>query len=144
VNQIEKDLNRSLFDDELNRLSKILPSVQERVETLNDLTPQVVFLLDEPFVINSEEWDSVNSEDSQIYLQGIRQKFKDLTDFTLENIEVIMRETLQELDVKTKIGFQATRVAITGTKISPPLFESIYSLGKEASLARLAETIEKL
>ena len=144
VNQIEKDLNRSLFDDELNRLSKILPSVQERVETLNDLTPQVVFLLDEPFVINSEEWDSVNSEDSQIYLQGIRQKFKDLTDFTLENIEVIMRETLEELDVKTKIGFQATRVAITGTKISPPLFESIYSLGKEASLARLAETIEKL
>ena len=108
------------------------------------MTPQVVFLLDEPFVINSEEWDSVNSEDSQIYLQGIRQKFKDLTDFTLENIEVIMRETLQELDVKTKIGFQATRVAITGTKISPPLFESIYSLGKEASLARLAETIEKL
>jgi glutamyl-tRNA synthetase len=144
VNQIEKDLNRSLFDDELNRLSKILPSVQERVETLNDLTPQVVFLLDEPFVINSEEWDSVNSEDSQIYLQGIRQKFKDLTDFTLENIEVIMRETLEELDVKTKIGFQATRVAITGTKISPPLFVSIYSLGKEASLARLAETIEKL
>ena len=55
-----------------------------------------------------------------------------------------MRETIKELDIKTKIGFQATRVAITGTKISPPLFESIYSLGKETSIARLAETIEKL
>ena len=55
-----------------------------------------------------------------------------------------MRETLKDLDLKTKVGFQATRVAVTGTKISPPLFESIHSLGKEASLARLAETIEKL
>ena len=49
-----------------------------------------------------------------------------------------------ELDVKTKIGFQSTRVAITGTKISPPLFESIFALGKETYIARLAESIEKL
>ena len=144
INQIEKDINRPFFSDELNRVSKILPSVQERIETLNDLTPQIIFLLDEPFVINSEDWDSVNSEEAQSYLESIREKFKVLTDFSIENIESIMRETIKELDIKTKIGFQATRVAITGTKISPPLFESIYSLGKETSIARLAETIEKL
>ena len=108
------------------------------------MTPQIIFLLDEPFVINSEDWDSVNSEEAQSYLESIREKFKVLTDFSIENIESIMRETIKELDIKTKIGFQATRVAITGTKISPPLFESIYSLGKETSIARLAETIEKL
>ena len=108
------------------------------------MTPQILFLLDEPFVINSEDWDSVNSEEAQSYLESIREKFKVLTDFSIENIESIMRETIKELDIKTKIGFQATRVAITGTKISPPLFESIYSLGKETSIARLAETIEKL
>ena len=144
INQIEKDINRPFFSDELNRVSKILSSVQERIETLNDLTPQIIFLLDEPFVINSEDWDSVNSEEAQSYLESIREKFKVLTDFSIENIESIMRETIKELDIKTKIGFQATRVAITGTKISPPLFESIYSLGKETSIARLAETIEKL
>ena len=144
INQIENDLNRTLFTDELNRLTKILPSVQERIETLNDLTPQVLFLLDEPFVVNSEEWDSVNSAEAQSYLENIREKFKDLEEFSLENIELVMREALKDLDIKTKIGFQATRVSVTGTKISPPLFESIHSLGKEASLARLAETIEKL
>ena len=133
--RIEKDINRPFFSDELNRVSKILPSVQERIETLNDLTPQIIFLLDEPFVINSEDWDSVNSEEAQSYLESIREKFKVLTDFSIENIESIMRETIKELDIKTKIGFQATRVAITGTKISPPLFESIYSLGKETSIA---------
>src|SRR5210317_959706 len=122
INQIEKDISRNLFTDELNRLTKILPSVQERIETLNDLTPQVLFLLDEPFVVDSDEWNSVNSDEAQSYLEYIREKFKGLEVFSLENIELIMRETLKELDLKTKVGFQATRVAITGTKISPPLF----------------------
>ena len=55
-----------------------------------------------------------------------------------------MRKTLEEINVKTKVGFQAARVSITGTKISPPLFESIFALGREAVIARLAESIEKL
>ena len=50
----------------------------------------------------------------------------------------------QVLDIKPKIGFQITRVAVTGTKISPPLFESIYALGKETVIARLAESIVDL
>ena len=55
-----------------------------------------------------------------------------------------MREELKDMEIKPKVGFQITRVSITGTKISPPLFESIYALGKEGTIARLAETIEKL
>jgi len=55
-----------------------------------------------------------------------------------------MRKALEELELKTKVGFQSTRVAITGTKISPPLFESIFALGRETCIARLAESIEKL
>ena len=52
--------------------------------------------------------------------------------------------TLEELDINTRVGFQSARVAVTGTKISPPLFESIFALGKETTIARLAESIEKL
>ena len=55
-----------------------------------------------------------------------------------------MREELKNKEMKPKIGFQITRVSLTGTKVSPPLFESIYALGKDAVLARLAESIEKL
>ena len=111
---------------------------------MNDLFGQVQFLIDEPFILNKEDWESVNSEEAQKYLVTIRDKFITLDDFNLNVIEDLMRETLEELDVKTKIGFQSTRVAITGTKISPPLFESIFALGKETCIARLAESIEKL
>ena len=144
LTKVEEDLNRTLFPEEIERLNKILPSVQERVETMNDLQAQVLFLLDEPFLINQDEWDTVNSEEAQKYLNTIRKQFIDLEEFNLENIESVMRTALEELEIKTKVGFQSTRVAITGTKISPPLFESIFALGKETCTARLAESIEKL
>ena len=144
LSQIGKDLNRELFNEETERLNIILPSVQERIETMNDLYDQVSFLLDEPFLVNDQEWESVNSIEAQKYLNIIRNKFIELDEFNLENIESLMRNVLEEEEIKTKVGFQSTRVAITGTKISPPLFESIFALGKETSIARLTESIEKL
>ena len=144
ISYIQKTLSRDLFEDELLRLNKILPSVQERIESMVDITAQVMFLLDEPYEVNSEEWNSVNSEEAQEYLFELRNELISLEDFTLSNIEETMRSLLKKLDLKPKVGFQATRVAITGTKISPPLFESIYALGRETSIARLAESIEKL
>ena len=144
ISYIQKTLSRDLFEDELLRLNKILPSVQERIESMVDIAAQVMFLLDEPYEVNSEEWNSVNSEEAQEYLFELRNELISLEDFTLSNIEETMRSLLKKLDLKPKVGFQATRVAITGTKISPPLFESIYALGRETSIARLAESIEKL
>ena len=142
--QIENDIQRDLFDEEKSRLSIIFPSVQERIETLADLTQQVMFLIDEPFVVDELDWQDVNNEEAQKYLFSLREEFINLDNFSLESIEMIMRKTLEEINVKTKVGFQAARVSITGTKISPPLFESIFALGREAVIARLAESIEKL
>ena len=144
LSQIENDIQRSLFDDEKSRLLKIFPSVQERIETLADLTQQVMFLIDEPFVVDELDWQDVNNEEAQKYLFLLREEFIKLDNFSLDSIEIVMRKTLEEINVKTKIGFQAARVSITGTKISPPLFESIFALGREAVIARLAESIEKL
>ena len=144
LSQIENDIQRSLFDEEKSRLLKIFPSVQERIETLADLTQQVMFLIDEPFVVDELDWQDVNNEEAQKYLFSLREEFINLDNFSLDSIEIVMRKTLEEINVKTKIGFQAARVSITGTKISPPLFESIFALGREAVIARLAESIEKL
>ena len=144
TDNISASLGREIFQEELERINIILPVVQERLETLNDITDQIKFLLDEPFTVNTEEWNGVNSENVQNYLKNIRENFKLMEKFDLENIESMMREELNELNMKPKEGFQATRIAVTGTKISPPLFESIFALGKSATIARLAEMIENL
>ena len=144
TDNISASLGREIFKEELERINIILPVVQERLETLNDITDQIKFLLDEPFTVNTEEWNGVNSENVQNYLKIIRENFKLMEKFDLENIENMMRDELKVLNMKPKEGFQATRIAVTGTKISPPLFESIFALGKPATIARLAEMIENL
>ena len=144
IESIQKSISRELFDEELNRLEKITNSVQERLETMNDINEQVKFLLDEPFKVNSKDWESVNTIEGQKYMTNVRNKFISAKSFELHDIEEIMRIELKELDIKPKIGFQITRVAITGTKISPPLFESMYALGKETTISRMAESIEDL
>ena len=110
LSQIENDIQRSLFDDEKSRLLKIFPSVQERIETLADLTQQVMFLIDEPFVVDELDWQDVNNEEAQKYLFLLREEFINLDNFSLDSIEIVMRKTLEEINVKTKVGFQAARV----------------------------------
>ena len=135
VESIENSISRELFEDELDRLKKIIQPVQERIETLNDINEQIKFLLDEPFEIDQNDWKNVNSLEGQKYMKKIRERFISTESFELKNIEEIMRFELEELSIKPKIGFQITRVAVTGTKISPPLFESIFALGKETTIA---------
>ena len=144
IESIQDFISRELFEQEINRLEKIENAVQERLETMNDISEQVKFLLDEPFEVNLKDWESVNTNEGQEYLINVRNKFISTKSFELNEIEEIMRTELEKLDIKPKIGFQITRVAITGTKISPPLFESIYALGKETTIARMAESIEEL
>ena len=144
IKKITHSLQREIFEDELKRIKLIFPAVQERIETLNDIKEQIMFLLDEPFMVNDEDWLSVNSEEAQAYLAKIRSEFIELKNFTLESIEKVMRNSIESLGIKTKVGFQAARVSITGTKISPPLFESIFALGREGTIARLAQSIENL
>jgi len=57
--------------------------------------------------------------------------------FTAEAIETALRQVLERLGLKPRQGFQPIRVAVTGSKVSPGLFESIEILGRDETLARL-------
>ena len=60
-----------------------------------------------------------------------------------EAIEAALRAKLvDELGVKPKFAFGPARVAVTGSRVSPPLFESMEVLGRESTLARLARLAE--
>ena len=57
--------------------------------------------------------------------------------FTAEAIEEALRGLAEELDLSPRKAFQPIRVAVTGSKVSPGLFESLELLGRERSLARI-------
>ena len=139
--EISTSLGRELFDTENESLKILIPCIQERIENKNDIFQQVSFILDEPFVINSDDWQNVNNEEAIKYLLEVKESIKNLETFNSEVLETVMRELLIKCNLKPKDGFQAVRVAVTGSKVSPPLFDSMVALGKAGCLARLGERI---
>ena len=61
-----------------------------------------------------------------------------LDDFSTDPIQEALKAVLvEEMGIKPRFAFTPLRVAVTGRRVSPPLFESMEILGKESTLARL-------
>jgi glutamyl-tRNA synthetase len=66
-------------------------------------------------------------------------------DFDHPTVEAALRTALvDELGLKPRLAFGPLRAAISGSRISPPLFESIELLGRESTLARIAAALAEL
>ncbi len=67
-----------------------------------------------------------------------------LETFDTEAVEGALRAMLADLEIGARKGLQPIRVAVTGSTISPPLFESIAALGKRRTLDRIAAVGDRL
>ena len=63
---------------------------------------------------------------------------RDVEPFTAAEIEQALRELAAQLELKPRDAFQPIRIAVTGSKVSPGLFESLELLGREKALERLS------
>ncbi len=70
-------------------------------------------------------------------LAAARGRLAAVEPFGIEGIEAALRGMLEELGIGARKGLQPIRVAVTGSSVSPPLFESIAALGRDRTLARL-------
>ena len=71
-----------------------------------------------------------------------RARGLDEADWTTVSIESALRQALvEELGIKPQDAFGPVRVAVTGRRVSPPLFESMELLGRDRTLARLREAL---
>ncbi len=130
-------------DDEL--LGRII-KVCEGARTLADIERKSRFL----FLANDEiEYDekAVNKvllkNDALAALRIIRDKLVAMEQFTLENIENMLRHLAEERKVGLGKVAQPVRVAICGTAVSLPIFDSVAMLGKENTLKRIDNTLKR-
>jgi glutamyl/glutaminyl-tRNA synthetase len=76
-------------------------------------------------------------------LKVVREKLDAMAGFTEQGIEDMLRTLANENNVGLGKVAQPLRVAITGTTISPPIFDSVQLLGKQNTLARIDNTLQK-
>jgi glutamyl-tRNA synthetase len=135
---VEADLARTLDEAELNTLGEIAPLVQERAKLLAEVPAQVRFLFSD-IEYDESSWSKVmTKEGADIAVAGARERLERLGDWSIESVEETLREMLETLELSARKGLQPLRVAISGSSVSPPLFESIAALGREKTVARLA------
>ena len=115
---------------------------QEKMQTLADFWPLAKFLV-EPQEFDEKAWNKVMGDGATERLRAVREALETLDDFDPESIEGVLRDVVERLGVKPKEVFQPIRVAISGTTVSPGIFESVAALGKEDTLQRIDAALEK-
>ena len=124
--------------EELALVKQALPIIQERIATLAEIPLMLKFLFVKEFVVDADSLPKISDAQSKEVLKVSYEKLQTLSDWTHESIEGVLRAALIDgMTLKPRIAFGAVRIAVTGSHISPPLFESMQLLGREKSLARI-------
>jgi len=126
-------------DAEIALVKQALPLIQERIVKLDEAPQLLKFLFVKEFAIDSDAVSKVNDESAKSILKRAQSELEQLSTWNHESIEAALRTSLiEEMGLKPRIAFTALRIATTGSTISPPLFESMELLGKQACLARIS------
>ena len=129
-------------NSEIALVKSALPIIQERIVKLDEVPQMLKFLFVKEFAVEAESVSKITDSVSKDVLKRSLKELEPLTSWTHENIEASLRASLiEEMGLKPRIAFTAVRIATTGSTISPPLFESMELLGKDASLARIAAAL---
>jgi len=129
-------------DSEIALVKSALPLIQERIVTLSEVPKMLAFLFTTNFAVEAESVSKISDAASKEILTRSLAELTPLTTWDHASIEAALRASLiEEMGLKPRIAFTALRIATTGSTISPPLFESMELLGKEACLARITGAI---
>ncbi|WP_418909128.1 glutamate--tRNA ligase [Glutamicibacter endophyticus] len=128
-----------LSDRENEILDAAAPLVQERIALLGEATDMLEFLFrgDEEIEVEDKALKGMPANLGEV-VQASIDALEPLQEWTAESIQNALRGKLvDELELKPRQAFGPARVAVSGKRVSPPLFESMEILGKDSSLARL-------
>ncbi len=119
------------YDWDAVLVRKAAPLVQEKIARLDEFPGYARFFFEDVTP------DPAELNGGADVIAAAQDALSELEPFTAEAIEAALRSLVEQLGLKPRQGFQPIRIAVTGSKISPGLFESIELLGREKTLARL-------
>ena len=129
--------------EELSLLEAAAPLVQERLQLLGDASDMLGFLFTDDIAYDEDAVAKL--KDAPRILAASVEALSGLEDFRAEPIQDALAAALVDgLELKPRVAYGAPRVAISGRRVSPPLFESMELLGRERTLQRLRTLGERL
>jgi glutamyl-tRNA synthetase len=115
-------------------LEAVTPLLVERMKRLTEAPPMVRFLFAD---VTPDDKAAKALGGQEEYLAAVADRLEALEKWTAAAIEEALRRLAAERELKPKRAFQPIRAAVTGTLVSPPLFESLEILGRPKTLERI-------
>ena len=141
VSHLEKAgvVSQPITAEEHQKLHAIAPHVQERIALLGELPLMVGFLFtpDAELEIAPEAKKTLGDSAGAV-LDAASQALQELSEWTTQALEETLRRVIVEgMELSPRHAFGPLRVAVSGQRVSPPLFESMEVLGRDHTVARL-------
>jgi glutamyl-tRNA synthetase len=124
-------------DEQMKILQGLVPLVQERMQRLDEIHNYApAFLVEDVELDEASVAKVFRKAGSAAAIEAARRELAEV-DWTVEAIEAALRSLPDELGIGFGKVAQPIRVAVTGSSVSPPLFESVQLLPRRTVLARL-------
>ncbi len=143
--------NAGLIDAEpterqLEVLRQAVPLVQTRMNLLSEAPDLMSFLFvdEDKFELHEDGLKTLRETAPEVLRASI-EVLDPLEDFTAETLQAVLKTKLvEEMEIKPRFAFGPLRTALSGRRISPPLFESMEILGKDVTMGRLRGLLNHL
>ncbi len=139
-------VDESLTADQQATLDAAAPLVQERMQLLGDAPGLLGFLFRDDVVYDDDAVSSLPANAGEVLVASVGAlELVPEQDFaTATAQEALSGALIDGLGLKPRVAFGPLRVAVSGRRVSPPLFESMELLGKQESIRRLTALVEKI
>jgi glutamyl-tRNA synthetase len=132
-------------DWDRRRFAAIAPHIQERLTTLCEVPDKVAFLFwpdGEPIDYDTASWDKAfKPEWSAPLLADVIAAYREAP-WTADDLKAALEQVMEPYSIKLGKAQAPVRVAVTGTAVGPPLFESLEVLGRDETIRRLSDALE--
>ncbi|MFT4147548.1 MAG: glutamate--tRNA ligase [Micrococcaceae bacterium] len=134
-------LGKNVSDEDLKKLDAAVPLVQERMNLLDEAPDMLGFLFanDEDIKIQDDAMKGMPENLAEVLDAGTKA-LENVDKWNTDNIQQALRSALiEDMGLKPRLAFGPFRTALSGRRISPPLFESMEILGKDSTLNRIQQ-----
>ena len=131
---------------ERDYLVRIVPLISERIKTMSDAAPLIPFFFRDTIDYETEELvqKGMDRQSTKVALERALYVLTQTESFDAAATEAEVRPLAADLNIKVGQLFGSIRVATTGLRVAPPLFESLEILGRERSLASIKSAVDRL
>jgi glutamyl-tRNA synthetase len=118
------------------KLKVVIPLIKDRIKKLSDFKSFAGFFWEKPLVDQK-----LFGENSKSHLKDAEEIIESLKEWSLENLNEKLMSNIKEKGYKTGDFFMDLRIAVTGSKFTPPINDSIIILGKDEALERIRKVV---